>query len=148
MMRMAMAALGAACLAITPAQANEVRVALDQAAALPLSAPASGIVIGNPSIAGVSIQSERLLFVTGRSYGSTNLVVVGKDGARVGEFRLTVVPDESGAVMLTRGSQMVRLDCAPTCRRRPDISDDPGAFQSTVQQITTRAGQASSNAPQ
>lgn len=141
MMRAAMAAVAMAC-CVGAAQAGELRVALDQAVALPLAAPAAGVAIGNPTIAGVSVQNERLLFVTGRAYGSTNLLVVSQSGATIAELKLTVVPDESDAVMLTRGSTTVRLTCAPTCRRRPDLSDDPAAFQSAIQQMNTRSGQA------
>src|SRR5689334_15809720 len=58
---------------------SEIRVALDQAVAVRLAGSATGISIGNPSIAGVSVQNDHLLFVTGRSYGSTNLIVLGAD---------------------------------------------------------------------
>src|SRR5437868_15008964 len=52
---------------------HDIRVPLDQAVFVRLGAPAEGVSIGNPSIAGVSVQNSRMLFVTGRSYGSTNL---------------------------------------------------------------------------
>jgi len=122
-----------------PAAPVELRIALDQARALALPVPATGVVIGNPAIAGVSVQSDRLLFVTGRSYGTTNLIVVGSSGRPVYQGRITVVADESGAVMMNKGGWTVRYDCAPECRRRPDISEDPQAFSQTQGQIGARA---------
>ena len=64
---------------VTRETTREIRVALDQAVAVRLAGAANGISIGNPSIAGVSVQNDHLLFVTGRSYGSTNLIVLGPD---------------------------------------------------------------------
>lgn len=116
----------------------DLRVPLDQAAAISLRAPARGVIVGNPSIAGVSVQNDRLIFVTGRSYGATNLIVVGDDGRPLYQTRVVVTADEANAVILNRGASSVRFDCAPECRRRPDISDDPGLFKSTQDQINTR----------
>ena len=124
------------------ASAGEVQVALDQSRPITLPAAASGVVIGNPSVAGVSVQNDRLLFVTGRSYGSTNLIVVGRNGRPIYESRITVIPDETNVVMVTRGVATARLDCSPLCRRRPDISDETTAFSQTNDQIAAHAGQA------
>jgi Flp pilus assembly secretin CpaC len=119
------------------------RVAIDQARPLNLSAPAAGVVVGNPSIAGVSLQSDRLLFITGRSYGITNLIVVGANGRPIYESRISVVPDENGStVMVTRGTSTVRHDCAPVCRRTPDIADDTNAFDEVSKQVATHSGAA------
>lgn len=128
------------------AHAGEVQVALDQSRSISLPDSATGVVIGNPSVAGVSIQNDRLLFVTGRSYGSTNLIVVGPTGRPIFETRVTVIPDETNVVMVTRGAATARLDCNPLCRRRPDISDDQQAFTQTNEQISTRNSQAAGGA--
>lgn len=139
------AALAAAAVAGV-AHAGEVQVALDQSRSISLPDSATGVVIGNPSVAGVSIQNDRLLFVTGRSYGSTNLIVVGPTGRPIFETRVTVIPDETNVVMVTRGAATARLDCNPLCRRRPDISDDQQAFTQTNEQISTRNSQAAGGA--
>jgi Flp pilus assembly secretin CpaC len=136
------AAIFAAAFAL-PASAAEFKVALDQARALTLPGPASGVVIGNPSIAGVSVQNDRLLFVTGRSYGTTNLIVVGAGGAPIFQGRITVTADESDAVIMHRGAKVVRYDCTPECRRRPDLSEDMEAFRAATGQIEARKGLAS-----
>lgn len=124
------------------AAGGDVRVALDQSEPLSLSAPASGVIVGNPAVAGVSVQNDRLLFVTGRSYGSTNLIVVGANGQPIMRARITVVPDEANSVMVTKGTTSARFDCSPLCRRRPDISDSQEAFAQTNEQINSRNGQA------
>lgn len=128
--------------ASSPAFARDIRVALDQAFPIRLSEAAEGVAVGNPSIAGVSVQNDRFLFVTGRSYGSTNLVVVGANGRVLYSGRVVVTPDETDVVMVTRGVDTARLECTPLCRPRPDIGDSGEASQSVNEQITNRAAAA------
>jgi Flp pilus assembly secretin CpaC len=128
---------------VAPAAARDIRVALDQAFPIRLAEAAEGVAIGNPSIAGVSVQNDRFLFVTGRSYGSTNLVVVGANGRVLYSGRVEVIPDETNVVMVTRGAETARLECTPLCRPRPDIGDGQ-ASTAVNEQITARAGAANS----
>jgi Flp pilus assembly secretin CpaC len=137
------AALTLSFAAATPASANDITVALDQAFPIRLSAPAEGVAIGNPSIAGVSVQNDQFLFVTGRSYGTTNLVVVGEGGRLLYSGRVTVSPDETNVVIVTRGADTTRLECTPLCRPRPDIGD--ADFQSVNEQVSARANAAGGN---
>jgi Flp pilus assembly secretin CpaC len=106
-----------------PAAARDIRVALDQAFPIRLTEAAEGVAIGHPTNAGVSVQNHRLLFVTGRSYGTTNLVVVGTGGRVLYSGRIQVVPDETDVVVVTRAGESARLECTPLCRPRPDIGD-------------------------
>jgi Flp pilus assembly secretin CpaC len=136
------AALAAASVffAASPAFARDIRVALDQAFPIRLADSAEGVAIGNPAIAGVSVQNDRFLFVTGRSYGSTNLVVVGANGRVLYSGRVVVTPDETDVVMVTRGGETARLECTPLCRPRPDIGD--GQASEVNQQIAQHASTA------
>lgn len=137
--RLFVAAVAAVCVfaASAPAFARDIRVALDQAFPIRLSEPAEGVAVGNPAIAGVSVQNDRFLFVTGRSYGSTNLVVVGSNGRVLYSGRVVVAPDETDVVMVTRGVDTARLECTPLCRPRPDIGDGE-ASTAINEQITGR----------
>jgi Flp pilus assembly secretin CpaC len=141
-LRPLVAAAAALFMFAAPASARDVRVALDQAFPIRLSEPAEGVAIGNPSIAGVTVQNDMFLFVTGRSYGSTNLVVVGQNGRVLYSGRVVVAPDETDVVMVTRGVETARLECTPLCRPRPDIGDGEQS-QSVNDQITARSAVAS-----
>jgi Flp pilus assembly secretin CpaC len=124
------------------ARAHDIVVPIDMAAPVRLSAPAEGIAIGNPAIAGVTVQNDRLLFVTGRSYGTTNLVVIGAGGRTLFNGRITVAPDETGLITVTRGMETQRLACSPVCRPRPDIGDAQQSFTTANEQMSTRASAA------
>lgn len=136
-----MAAAAALMFSASTAAADDIVVALDQAFPIRLSAAAEGVAIGNPSIAGVSVQNDQFLFVTGRSYGTTNLVVVGTGGRLLYSGRVTVSPDETNVVMVTRGTSSARLECTPLCRPRPDIGDGQ-TFSDVNAQITGHASTA------
>lgn len=135
------AALVFTVMSATSAAAEDIRVALDQAFPIRLAAPAEGVAIGNPGIAGVSVQNDRFLFVTGRSYGTTNLVIVGAEGRVLYSGRVTVIPDETNVVVVTRGTESARLECTPLCRPRPDIGDGD-TFEQVSTQITGHAAAA------
>jgi Flp pilus assembly secretin CpaC len=105
-----------------PAVARDIRVARDQAFPIRLSEPAEGVAIGNPDIAAVSVQNDRFLFVTGRAYGSTNLVVIGDGGRVLYSGRVVVTPDETDVVMITRGIETARMECTPLCRERSEAA--------------------------
>jgi len=98
-------------------------VAVDRARAIPLQLPAAGVAIGNPDVASVTIQNDHLIFLTGRSIGETNVVVVDRAGRTILDRVVQVVANESGAVVVTRGVKVERLHCAPVCARE----ETPGA---------------------
>lgn len=128
------------------AHAQDIRVAIDQSFPVRLANSASGVAIGNPSIAGVSMQNDHMFFVTGKSYGTTNLTVVDANNHVMFSGRVVVVPDESNVVRVTRGTETASLTCNPACRPAPEIGD--ATFDTVSQQTSTHAsaaGQQASN---
>lgn len=130
----------AALLAVQPAAAAEavVDVLIDQATLVRLERPAAEIVVGNPSIADVSVQSGKVLVVTGKSFGETNLIVMDADGKVFVNRRLIVQEPRSGLVTLYRGSARQTLHCAPYCTPPLVIGDSSDAFGTVAGQITTK----------
>ena len=62
-----------ALVALVPAAtAGDLTVKYDQSQLLRLPRAVTHIIIGNPSIADVTVQSPNLLVVTGRTFGITN----------------------------------------------------------------------------
>jgi len=117
---------------------NDVNVLVDQATLVKLDRPAAEIVVGNPSIADVSVQSGKLLVVTGKSFGETNLIVMDADGKVFVNRRLIVQEPRSGLVTLYRGSARQTLHCAPYCTPPLVIGDAQDVFGAVAGQITTK----------
>lgn len=110
-------AAAASAPAAEPAQDARLTVAVDRARVVALPRPAAGVAIGNSEVASVTVQSDNLLFLTGRNIGETNVVVVDRLGRTILDRVVEVVANEAGAVVVTRGVQSERLHCAPVCAR-------------------------------
>jgi len=116
----------------------DIVVLVDQASLVRLERPAAEIVVGNPSIADVAVQSGKVLIVTGKSFGETNLMVMDAEGKVVVHRRLIVQEPRKGFVTLYRGSARQTLHCAPYCAPQLVIGDAPDVFGAVSSQITTK----------
>ena len=120
------------------AASNVIQVLVDQATLVRLDRPAAEIVVGNPSIADVSVQSGKVLVVTGKSFGETNLIVMDADGKVVANRQLIVQEPRTGFVTMYRGGARQTLHCAPYCTPPLVIGDTPDIFGAVASQITTK----------
>src|SRR3972149_5266515 len=120
------------------AGSNLVQVLVDQATLVRLDRPASEIVVGNPSIADVSVQSGKVLVVTGKSFGETNLIVMDADGKVVANRRLIVQEPRPGFVTMYRRGARQTLHCAPYCTPPLVIGDTPDIFGAVAHQIQAK----------
>ena len=102
-----------ALLAAHAARAESLSVALDHSARLHVSG-AANVVVGDPTVADVTVMDGHTVFVEGRNYGSSAIVITDREGRTVYSGDVTVVRPASG-VSVYRG--LVRSDfaCAPDC---------------------------------
>lgn len=122
--------------------AEPVGVTLDQAMILKLPENVATIVIGNPAIADVSVQSGGLVVVTGKGYGSTNFVALDRSGAVLMERSILVRGPSDNTVVVYRGMERETHSCTPNCERRITLGDSPNFFTATLGQSNARTGQA------
>jgi Flp pilus assembly secretin CpaC len=142
------AVLVATVAAAAPGRAAEpITVMLDQATITKLPGRVATIVVGNPLIADVSVQPGGLLVVTGKGYGTTNLIALDRAGAVLTERSIEVVGAQDTVVVVYRGVNRESYSCAPDCQRRITLGDSPEYFSQTISQTATRAAQAQAQAP-
>lgn len=140
-LRAALACLFLSAVAVGPAAAEErVFVTLDHAKILELEAPASTIILGNPGIADATVFDRSKLVITGKSYGTTNLVVIGEDGEQVQSNTITVRADDDRLVTVHRGIARESYDCSPNCQPSLVLGDSTERFDMIEQQISKRSG--------
>lgn len=114
-----------------------------------LPAAASAVVIGNPSIADVSVHSTDTLFIVGRGFGETNLIVLGADGQTIinADVNVSQKLSNNGVRVYNRSARQT-YNCSGNCQPAPVLGDDPefiGNFTSEIEQINnTEAFSASS----
>jgi len=117
-------------LATAPAQAaDDLIVKYDQSKLVRLQKPAAEIIIGNPSIADVAIQSGNLLVVTGKTFGITNIIILDADRNVVQDQRVIVQRDEGKVVNLLRGTDRQSYNCTPQCNPSITIGDEQKYFE-------------------
>jgi hypothetical protein len=119
---------------------GSLTVAIDQAHIIRLQTDADQIIVGNPAIADVAVQGPRLLVVTGKSFGSTNLIVLDRDGAEMFSSQLAVSDGAHATVTLYSGTARRSYHCAPVCQRTLSIADDKTQFDDLAQAVERKFG--------
>lgn len=142
--KMAVLALGL-FLVLTPAAAQDgdaLKVVLDQATIMKMPEKVTTIVVGNPLIADVAVQSGGLVVVTGKGYGTTNVIALDRAGAVLMERAIVVSGGGAQNVQLYRGVERETYSCTPNCERRVTLGDSLTYFTTTIGQSGTRDTQA------
>jgi len=111
-------------------ETNDFVVQYDQVRLLRLEEKAASVIVGNPSIADVAIQNGKLLAITGKTFGVTNLIILDRAGRVMMNRRLLVSTDEQKIVNLTLGAKKQTYNCAPNCQPVLKIGDDPEYYTS------------------
>ena len=132
-----------------PAKASDpIAIFVDEAMIAKLPERVTTIVIGNPLIADVSIQSGGIMVVTGKGYGTTNLLALDRAGNIIMEKPVRVQGTRDNVLIVYRGVERETYSCQPKCERRITLGDGADFFNSTLGQSGARATQAQGAAPQ
>jgi Flp pilus assembly secretin CpaC len=132
------AGLSTPAIAANGAATSDVDVAIDEAKLIQLDRPAADIIVGNPSIADVAVQSGKLLVITGKSFGRTNIIVIDADGKEIINKNLSVEEARTGLVTLHRGTAPFTYYCAPNCTSTLAIGDFPDHFKDIADEIRAK----------
>ncbi len=139
--------LAAIAIGSAPVRADSVNISVDEAHVIRLPSGVATIVIGNPLIADASLQRGGVLVVTGKGYGSTNLLALDHEGKVIANKTLNVGSSTNGnLVVVYRGTDRESYSCAPQCEPRIMLGDAPGYFTGAMSQTAARVGSAKSNA--
>ena len=123
--------------------AADIDIILDQAKLVKLPERVATIVIGNPLIADASVQSGGLMVITGKGYGTTNLIALDRSGAVLMERFIEVRGQQADeTVVVYKGIERETYSCSPLCERRITLGDGNIFFNSTLSQTVTRNSQA------
>jgi hypothetical protein len=123
------------------AASETVIVAIDQAKLLKLPNRVATIVVGNPLIADVALQPGGMMVLTGKGYGTTNLVALDRAGNTLLE-KSVLVQGAREEVVVYRGMERESYSCTPMCERRITLGDAPTYFDAVIGQTSKRNEQA------
>jgi Flp pilus assembly secretin CpaC len=117
---------------VTPAAADDLIVKYDQSQILRMPGKVSEFIIGNPTIADVSIQSADMLVVTGKSFGITNVIALDAERNVIKEARVIVVRDQVRVVNVQKAGKRESYNCTPQCNPSLVVGDDKEYFDGVV----------------
>ena len=130
----------AAALAGT-AQAETVTVSVDEARIMKLPDNVATIVIGNPLIADATLQGGGVLVLTGKGFGSTNMLALNRNGKIILDSTVQVVgPTSADLVVVYKGVERESYSCAPECEKRLPLGDSMSYFGNIMGQSGARIG--------
>jgi hypothetical protein len=136
----------AVMLAAAPLLAAEpIQVTADQSTLITLPALPSTVVVGNPSIADVTLDG-RSLFVHPRGPGLTNVIVLGSDGAAIADYQIHVVYDDPESVAVYSPGGRDTYSCARDCEPVLRVGDSTDFFKSAADQLKSKSEIAAAQA--
>jgi len=125
---------------------DAVAVNVDQAKLLRLPGRVATIIIGNPLIADVTLQTGGLVVVTGKGYGATNFIATDRSGQVLMDRMIQVEGPAEQLVTVYRGIERETYSCMPICQRRVTLGDGESFFKAAIDQVGTLSSQAASSA--
>jgi Flp pilus assembly secretin CpaC len=132
--------------ALAEPAADGIAVNVDQAKLVKLPARVATIVVGNPLIADVTLQSGGIVVVTGKGYGATNFIAMDRSGAVLVDRVIQVEGPTDQLVTIYRGVERESYSCMPICQRRITLGDGEAYFKSAMDQAGSLNSQATGNA--
>jgi hypothetical protein len=132
------------------AVAADLVVRYDQSQLIRLPRPVSDVIIGNPSIADVTVQGGNLLVVTGKTFGITNIIALDAQRNVIQDQRVVVEAEDRRTLVLHKGALRETYTCSPTCMPTIVVGDNPLYFDvvSKAAQSRTSSSQPNAGAPQ
>ncbi|MBG0811412.1 pilus assembly protein N-terminal domain-containing protein [Methylosinus sp. H3A] len=117
-----------------------VFVDVDRARVVRMPEGAQTLIVGNPLIADVTmLKTNRLIVVTGKSFGSTNLILLDPTGNQVGEEIITVTQPMDKLVVM-RGARRESYACNPDCAPAVDLADDKDYTARVIEAVKQHEG--------
>jgi len=121
---------GATCLVILHDHMRRVRLDRD----------AGTILVGNPAIADVTVLGKDTIFVSARSIGATNIIVLDENNDEIRTFEVFVREPTTKRVVLRNAGLAENYQCAPNCLRALSQTDAPGPHGAALGVIAADVG--------
>jgi Flp pilus assembly secretin CpaC len=141
-----LAALFALAIAAAPAAlADPFKITVDQTVALKVPGAANSVVVGNAAVADVAVHDASTLLVTGKSFGSTNLMVLDSAGRTIFSNEVQVGGQSDSDMTIVRAGATYTYSCVEKCRSTATVGDQMTYFQETMQTLQGKSGAAKGN---
>jgi Flp pilus assembly secretin CpaC len=120
------------------ARAETLVVTTDRAKIIKLPEQTKTVIVGNPIVADVTIGKDGLVILTGKGFGTTNLIALDGAGAILNESTVQVRQASENMVIMQRGMERETYSCTPNCMPTVALGDETKYFTDTGTASTTR----------
>lgn len=138
-------ALAGAAIAVEAVPASVVSVSVDNAKVIRLPEKTATVIVGNPLIADITLQKGGVVVLTGKSFGSTNLIALDGKGTMLAESTISVQAPQVSIITVQRGLDRESYSCTPNCQPSVQLGDAQKYFADTSGQAEQRRSLASGN---
>lgn len=121
------------------ADGDFIRVFMNHARVLKLDRAVSKVIIGNSQVADATVADAKTIVLTGRSFGTTNLVLLDASGNAIVDERILVSIDEGNTVRVYRQTDRSVYSCTPNCEKNVDTSGGGGSTATTATSTASMA---------
>ena len=101
-----------------------MRVFLNHAKVLKLDRPVSKVIVGNAKVADATVADSQTIVLTGKAFGTTNLVLLDSEGNALLDERILVSIDEGNTVRMFRQTERTVLSCTPSCEVHQQLDSE------------------------
>ena len=141
-MRTIVSTVAAFFLMAQSALAGQVWLTMDQVRPYKLETAAQKIVVGNPSIADVTVQDSTNLLMFGKAPGLTNIYIFNEDGETTENLIVRVRSHGSDMLTVYRGAARTTYNCTTNCEMTITVGDDTATFTGVAAQVQNKFSQA------
>lgn len=99
-----------------------IRVFMNQARVLKLDRAVAKVIIGDSQVADATVADPKTIVLTGRNFGTTNLVLLDAAGEAIVDERILVSIDEGDTVRVYRQTERSVYSCTPSCEEHSQNS--------------------------
>ena len=85
-----------------------------------LSAPAGTVIVGNPDIADVSVVDSRTVYIVGKGFGNSAVVITDHMGRPLFDGQVVVTAVSTGSITVYKGLKPSSVVCSNIC-----VEEDP-----------------------
>jgi Flp pilus assembly secretin CpaC len=122
--RVSIVCLALAVSVVAAKGADLIGVTLDQAKVLQLPDKTATVIVGNPSVADVTmLKKNNTIVLTGKSFGETNLIALDGQGKALGESIVRVTAADDTLVVQRGSEKRESYTCAPRCQPVISLGD-------------------------
>jgi Flp pilus assembly secretin CpaC len=119
-----------------------VMVSVDNAKVIRLPEKTQTVIVGNPIIADVALQKNGVLILTGKSFGSTNLIALDASGNMLAESTISVQAPQAAVITVQRGLDRESYSCTPNCQPSIQLGDASKYYGDVSGQAESRRSMA------